>query len=652
MQIISLPNFSKYNQAQSWSAGTLLVELLIVMGLMALLLPALAGAIITSKQGEVQRDQRIAATALIQEATEAIRSIRENDWQSVATNGSYHPEISGSSWILVPSSETIDGLTREIVISDVSRDSSGAIVSSGGTNDPSTKQVQIIVTWNDPLPGEISSSLYLTRYLDNLSLIETTEADFLAGDHAGTAAVNNAGGEVILGSGGKGDWCKPNDFIVAQYDLPQNGRARVVKAIEGKAFTGTDGSGGVFVELGLSQDDPPQVSLASTISGYDTKDIYIDENYAYVATGDVSKDVVIIDLSTNQEVGYFNDTFWWGEAQGVFVKGNVGYVTIGPKMHTFDLSSKTGERPELDSVDLSPYWWFPATGYRLQVVGNYAYVSLDFGNAELQLVNVTNPSNISRAGSANVNSERGKDVFVNETGTRAYLLTDLSSSKRELFIINTQSKTGSLSSVGSYDTSGMNPNALTLGTENKLIVVGTGAEEYQVVDISTESNPTRCGGINVDSGIYGVSSVLEEDGEAFSYIVTRDNSAEFKVIEGGAGEAFASDGSFESEIFSSAYPTAFNYILSDITLPNQTSAEYQIAVADQVSGSCTNANYVFVGPDGTGSSFYTTEGPIFLDDDGNGYENPGQCMRYKLYLHSTDSSSTPVVQSMTINYSP
>ena len=103
---------------------------------------------------------------------------------------------------------------------------------------------------------------------------------------------------------------------------------------------------------------------------------------------------------------------------------------------------------------------------------------------------------------------------------------------------------------------------------------------------------------------------------------------------------------------SAIHPTAFNYILSDITLPNQTSAEYQIAVADQVSGSCTNANYVFVGPDGTGSSFYTTEGPIFLDDDGNGYENPGQCMRYKLYLHSTDSSSTPVVQSMTINYSP
>jgi hypothetical protein len=55
------------------------------------------------------------------------------------------------------------------------------------------------------------------------------------------------------------------------------------------------------------------------------------DRYAYVATDDVSRDVVIIDLNTNTEVGYFNDSFWWGTAQGVFVKGNVGYAVIGTK---------------------------------------------------------------------------------------------------------------------------------------------------------------------------------------------------------------------------------------------------------------------------------------------------------------------------------
>lgn len=634
------------------NTGSLLVEVLVVMGLMGVLLPALIGAVVTTKQGEVQREKRIQATGLLREAIEAVRVVREDNWHAFAVNGTFHPIVAGTSWELAAGPETINGLTRSVTIEDVYRDATSSIVTSGGMVDPSTKQVTVRVEWSQPTVGYIESVHYLTRYLDNLSLTETTEAEFALGLTAGTAVVNNDGGEVILASGGKGNWCKPNDHIQAEFDLPHNGRARVVKAIEGKAFTGTDGSGGVFVELGITQDDPPAVSVSSTIAGYDTHDIFIDNNYAYVATGDVSKDVVIIDLSTNQEVGYFNDDFWWGSAQGVFVKGNVGYVTIGPKLHTFDLSSKTGVRPELDSVDLSPYWWFPATGYRLKVVGNYAYVALDFGAAELQLVNVTNPKNISRAGYADVNSERGEDVDVNETGTRAYLLTEVSSSRRELFIINTQNKTGSMPKVGEYDSNGMDPRGLALVTENKLLMVGTGGEEYQVVNIATETNPQRCGGLNLDTGVYGVAGVLEADGEAFSYIVTRDNNAEFKVIEGGAGDAFSVEGSFESNILSTTYPTAFNYILSDLTIPNQTTAYYQVAVADQVAGSCSSADYVFTGPDGTSSTFYTTEGAIPIDDDGVGYENPGQCFRYKVFLETGDSSSTPVVNSMTVNYSP
>jgi type II secretory pathway pseudopilin PulG len=634
------------------NTGSLLVEVLIVMGLMGLLLPALISAVVTTKQGEVQREKRIQATGLLREAMEAIRVVREDDWQTFATAGTYHPVVNGSTWQLAAGPETINGLTRQVIIGNVSRDATGKIASGSATIDPSTKKITISVGWTQPTTGHVESVEYLTRYLDNLSITETTEADFNPGTKNGTAVVNDEGGEVILSSGGKGNWCKPNEHIQAQFDLPQSARARVVKAIQGKAFTGTDGSGGVFVELGISQDDPPQVTVASTVAGYDTKDIFIDNNYAYIATGDTSKDVVIVDLNTNQEVGYFNDTFWWGSAQGVFVKGNVGYVTIGPKLHTFDLSSKTGSRPELDSVELSPYWWFPATGYRLQVVGNYAYVALDFGSAELQLINVTNPSNISRAGSADVNSERGEDLVVNETGTRAYLLTEISSNKREMFIINTQNKTGTLPKVGEYDTNGMDPRGLALVTENKLIIVGTGGEEYQVVTIAQESSPQRCGGLELETGVYGVSGVLESDGEAFSYIVTRDTNSEFKVIEGGAGDAFASSGTFESKTLSTAYPTAFNYSISDFTKPNQTSAQYQVAVADPVNGNCTNANFVYVGPSGTSSDFFTSEGAIPLNDDGVGYENPGQCFRYKVFLSTADSSSTPLVNSMIVNYSP
>ncbi|PIR61403.1 MAG: hypothetical protein COY81_05460 [Candidatus Pacebacteria bacterium CG_4_10_14_0_8_um_filter_43_12] len=641
------------NLSKSWgSRGSLLVEVLVVMALMGLLLPSLIGAIITTKEGEVQRQRRTTATGLIREATEALRVIREDDWEAFAVPGNYHPVISGVSWQLAAGPETIQGLTRQIEIKAVNRDSAGVITTTGGSPDPSTRKAIVTISWTLPTPGSIQTEQYYTRYLDNLSLTETTEADFIPGTQVGTTVINNYGGEVELASGGKGNWCQPNEYIQAEYDLPQSAKAKVVRAIEGKAFTGTDDHNGVFVELGISQDDPPQISTSSTITGYDTNDIYIDNNYAYVATGDVSKDVVIVDLNTNQEVGYFNDTFWWGSAQGVFVKGNVGYAVIGPKLHTFDLSSKTGERPELDSVSLSPYWWWPATGYRVRVVGDYAYVAVDWGVAEMQLVNVANPTNISRAGTADVNSKRGKDIAVNETGTRAYLLTDLDDSRRELFIINTQTKSGSLPKIGEYDSNGMNPNGLALVTENKLIIVGTGGEEYQVIDISQETSPQRCGGLNLDTGVYGVSGVLESDGEAFSYIVTKDGDQEFKVIEGGAGEAFSSEGTFESRIFDATYSTAFNYVLPSLIIANQTTAQYQIAVADPVNDNCTDTAYNYVGPDGTSSSFYTADGAIPLDDNSAGYENPGRCFRYKVFMTTGDSSSTPVLESMTVNYSP
>ena len=67
------------------------------------------------------------------------------------------------------------------------------------------------------------------------------------------------------------------------------------------------------------------------------------------------------------------------------------------------------------------------------------------------------------------------------------------------------------------------------------MLVGTKGEEYQLVDIANEATPSRCGGLNIDTGVKGVSSVLEADGDSYSYIITGDSAAELKVIEGGPG---------------------------------------------------------------------------------------------------------------------
>lgn len=644
------------NQGQTHAqAGQFLVELLITIALFSIVCTAIIGGLVSSSEGKPQQEQRFESVTLLSEAKQATLQLRERGWSGFAVNGTYHPILTGSTWSLVPGSEVIDGYTRSIVISDVFRDDAGNIVASGGSLDPSTKRVQIEVSWTTPIVSNISSTVYMTRYMDNISAIETSFADFSDGILQDVAVATNSGGEVVLGAGGNGDWCQPADNIIAQLDLPQNGAARDVKAIQGKAFTGTHvGASGSFVEIGITDESPPVPSILNAITGYQTNDVFIDQNYAYVATGDVAKDVVIIDLNTNQEVGYFNDDYWWGSAQGIFVKDNVGYVTIGPKLHTFDLSSKVGSRPELDDVCVTSFFCL-ATSYRLQVVGNYAYVAVDWGSHELRLINVANPSNISRAGYADVNGAAGQEVYVNETGTRAYLATSSSGSQREMFIINTTNKSGSMPTIGSYESNGMSPRGITVVPGNRAILVGTAGEEYQVIDTTNEASPSRCGGFNADTGIYGVASVLESDGDAYSYVVTADNTNEFKVIlggPGGGGARYFPEGTYESSILDTNITTAFNRFETVFTQPNQTSVTYQLAVANAVSGSCALANYTFLGPDKTINTFYTATGSAIPFGTIGTYSNPGRCFKYRFFLTTEDSAFTPVIEETTVNYSP
>ena len=639
------------------TGGQSLIELLIVIGLLAILLPAITTGLITSREGKPQQERRIQAAQLIKETQEALRSIREAGWSNMEINGTYHPVHNGSTWSLAAGPVTINGITGQIIIDDVQRDEDNKIVASGGAIDPSTKKIAITTSWDTPIPTSISSTLYLTRYLDNATYIQTTEADFNAGTLTDVIVTSTADGEVTLGSGGNGDWCDPGTSIVASLDLPGNGVAETVSAVEGKVFIGTgeNASGESFINIGISNDDPPQLSIAGTIDGYKTNDVFVSGTHAFIATDDKQKDVVIIDLVTNSEVGYYNGSngFGFSRAEGVYVVNSVGYVVIGTTLQTFDLSSFSGSRPSLDSLFL----W--GIGQDIFVVDHYAYVALEYLIAELRLVDVFNPSNISLGARADVNGERGLEVFVNETGTRAYLATDESPSKDELFIIKTDYSLASKSDanfnlqvISSYNANGMDPRGITVVPGNKAIIVGVNGEEYQVIDISVETSPTYCGGLEIGTGLYGVASILESDGDAYSYVVSKENNNEFKVIKGGPGGTYSASGQYESATFDVGYSTAFNRIIPTYITPANTSIQFQIAVADPVAGSCSGVSYEFVGPDGTPGSYYADEDVIAFQNDGSNYENPARCFRYRVYLSSADSSATPIFEEISINYSP
>lgn len=635
--------------------GQSLIEILVAIGLAAILIPALFLGLLASREGRAQRDQRLDASFLVKEATEAVRSVKKRNWNSFALNGIYHPEILGSFWVLGPGQENINGFTRQVIISNILRDNNGNIVQGGGSIDPSTKKIEISVTWASPISSSVTSTFYLTRS-DNNIYTETSTSDFNAGSKNGVTVTNTSGGEVILGAGGYGDWCNPN-LSISSIDLPKQGVANAISAIEGQVIAGTgeNASGVSFAKVDIGNTNPPIGTISGTFNGYKTNDVFIEGNYGYIATDTNEKEIIILDISSvpYAEVGYFNAS-GSTDANSVFVVGNVGYMIQGSRLITFDLSSKTGSRPALDPDGIS----LPGSGSSVYVLGNYAYVSLTSSSKELQIVNVGTPNNLTLLGYGEVDPQHindgdvARDVYVNQTATRAYIVIDGESDFKEFFIFDTTTKTGNRPLVGSYEANGMSPKAVEVVTGNKAIIVGTGGEEYQTIDLTNESMPTRCGGMQVNVGINDVTSLLESDGDTYSYILTRDANAELRIIKGGPGGLYSTSGNFESQTFDATSSSTFNRFYANANKPQNTNINYQIGIANAVLGSCNNVNFTFIGPDLTSNTYFSTDSAIPLKTDGAGFRNPGQCLRYKAYLSTTDLMQTPILYDINFNYSP
>lgn len=313
--------------------GQTLIEILLAIALAAIILPAIAAGIMASRSGTAQQKERFAGTLLMEEAQNAVRSVREKGWTTFALNGTYHPAISGSSWVLADGPQTTNGFTRQIVISDVYREN-GAIVSTGGTLDPSTKKAEITVSWTLPLSSSIVSTMYLTRYLDNLSFIQTAYSEFMSNTRANVDITNTNGGEVTLSINTKAKWCEPA-FSSSTIDLPDgppvavSARSNISSSIPNDVFVGTSPTATESVKLAYvtvsANSDPPVSTLQGTFtldaSKYSSGDLVpsgigLDNSfrtndvkyytspsgklYAIIATSKPDKEVIAILINDNQ----------------------------------------------------------------------------------------------------------------------------------------------------------------------------------------------------------------------------------------------------------------------------------------------------------------------------------------------------------------
>lgn len=599
--------------------GQLLVELLIAFGLSSILLPTILTGFISGRSGKVQQIERTKALAYLKEAEEATRVFRDADWTVFAQNGTYHPEISvsGSTWILAPGTQDLEEFTRSIEISDLT------------PPDPSVKKITATVSWGT-FASSVTSTMYLTRWKNVISPPQIA---------TGT-----------LTQQGFGDWCKPIGPSVTNVNLDRQGNPTTILSFEiddgsgnksNRIFAGTgaNSSGPAFSNIKIQGNSPPSATWLGDYNGspqIKVNGISADGRYAFLATD--SKGVEILDLAAipppggeYPKIGSFNPN-GMKKAKSVYVVGNTGYVVTEDKFYIFSVSASRTTTSQVGVLAL-------ADGSKVVVDGGaqYAYVANSDINGELKIIDVhTNPGSPTVFGQANIDGGAGRDVFVNLAADRAYLVTAASATLPEFFIINIGNKASpAVVNGGTYDTNGMDPYGVSVVSGDRAVVVGSGGNEYQVFSIADDkvsSCPNEDSFLNIDSGVFAVSSLLQSDGHAYSYIATGDADAEIKIIEGGAGGAGGGGGTFESPIFDAGSQVIFNYFNVESVDPSGLTTTFQVAV----SSDCTTFNYVGI----AGSGLV----PVSL--------NPGQCFRFKVTFSGAGPGVTSATVTVSINYSP
>jgi type II secretory pathway pseudopilin PulG len=154
------------------SNGQSLIEILIAVAIGAILITASVALIVPALQSNTQAAKVQVASSLGKEMLDNVRVWSEGNWNNLlalATGSAktYYLNTTSSPFTVtsVSSSQSLvvgtSTYTRYFYVSDVYRDSSGNIVTSSGTYDPSTKQVTVVYGW----PGGTTDTMttYVVR---------------------------------------------------------------------------------------------------------------------------------------------------------------------------------------------------------------------------------------------------------------------------------------------------------------------------------------------------------------------------------------------------------------------------------------------------------------------------------------------------------
>lgn len=610
-----------------------IVELLVAIGLLAILIPTLITGVASAREGKPQLKNRLTASGLLNETIEATISAKNDSWANLSNlfiNTDYHPEISSNKWTVQSGSEDIilneQIFNRSLQISDVYRNSQGYIVSSGGILDPSSKLITAEVSWASPAQTSIRSQVLLTRSNQNAIYTESVSTDFSSGIPINTSI---SGDTIILSSISGGGFESIQN--ISNMDLAGNSDANCISVVGNYAYVCRSNTGNSidFEIIDISDRQNPTL-VGSLNSGSSNSSIAVDGNYAYLASDGNSNELTIVNISDKSNPIIASTLDLPRNQNGLSIYKSGDYVYLGRQRNSdSELYIINVSNPIMPSISGSIEINKDVTGIFIQ--GNYCYITTTSNSEEFIVVDISNPSSSSIVTSYDLPSNSdGKSIFV--LGSTAYIGTLNNNSGSEFYALNI-SNLSSINIMGSFNVGGDVKAVNIVGDYAILGTTQTGSN-LNLLDISDFQNISSISTFDGGGDINGIA--VDTD---YIYTVSSGNSSEFAIWGGGGTGGYQTSGTFESQTFDAGSSVGFNHLTFNSTLPTNTSLQVQIAISD------VNPPTDFIGPDGLNTSYFTTPGPIYFGS------SEGRYFRYKVFFDG-DGTNTPIFDSISVNYSP
>lgn len=157
--------------SQKLRKGMTLVEVVVGVAILSVFFLVLADVFNLYLSTSLTAQKSVKATFLAEEGIEAVKFMRKVSWDNrittLSSNTPFYVFWHNNTWYNTTdiTGTYIDGYERSLMFSDVNRDASYNIVSSGGTLDPNTRELVVTVSWKN---NNATTTKTLKTYIMNL----------------------------------------------------------------------------------------------------------------------------------------------------------------------------------------------------------------------------------------------------------------------------------------------------------------------------------------------------------------------------------------------------------------------------------------------------------------------------------------------------